>query len=356
MMNKRKVLFIIVIALAAIGLAACGAFQQTQQPTAMPPVRLTAAPTFPPTKAPSPTAAATLPQPTPTAYDPARQAVEDFFAALDEANYDAAAGMYSNFSLMVDGVTRGEAAEELKAQAARGEGPLNGRVLESRAFDERTNLVRVQYKTGAQPAEVVSEGVIGGPSAPGAQPSPTVTLASGSVDRTRQAEMVATNDARPTPTQAKITPTAAATPSAEEAQGYIDEWWAVRQESGQWRINRAKLIDYKTLDVPSQYTGGLTVKPRQITRYSDHLRLTMLVQNQSSGLIVLGQPNEVMATFLFGEEKIEAEQNRLVFAPLQSVPDAAIEVKGLYETYPDGVIIRQWKTVQEKPWFTFAFE
>ena len=136
----------------------------------------------------------------------------------------------------------------------------------------------------------------------------------------------------------------------------VDEWWPIRLESGQWRYNRNNLIDYQTLDVPVQTTAGLTVKPRQIARYTDHLRLTLLVQNQTNEAIVFGQPNEVMATFLFGDKPVETRNTRLIFEPHRSYPDTAIDLQGMYETFPDGIILRKWKGLQVKPWFEFRFE
>lgn len=332
-MNKRKYLFIVTIVLVTAWLAAaCGAFNPTAAPTALPPVRLTAAPTFPPTQPPRPTASATLPAPSPTPFEPPKQAVLDFFAALAAGDYDGAAALYSNFSLMVDGVTRGEAAAGLKARQGK---IASWKIVEIRAFDDRTSLVHVAYLGDSLSG--------GGAPAPTAAPRPTETLATGKVARTMQAELQQTATA------------IASTPAAEQPVS-VDEWWPVRLENGQWRINRGGLIDFQTLDVPAQTTAGLTVKPRQITRYSDHLTLTLLVQNQTGEAIVLGQPNEVMATFHFGDQPVEAEQTRLIFAGHQSYPNTAIQLKGLYETYPDGVTIRKWKSIKEKPWFEFKFQ
>lgn len=333
-MNKPKFLFITTILVTAWLAAACGAFNPTAAPTAVPPVRLTALPTFPPTRAPSPTPAATLPAPSPTPFDPAKQSVLDFFAALAARDYDSAAALYSNFSLMVGGVTRGEAAADLKAGGAK---VSSWSLSETRPIDERTTLVHVVYL-----GEPLGNPPGSGAPAPTASPQPTETLAAGKVARTMQAEL-------------QRTATAVAAARATEQPASVDEWWPVRLENGQWRINRGGIIDYQTLDVPAQTTAGLTVKPRQITRYSDHLTLTLLVQNQTNEAIVLGQPNEVMATFHFGDQPVEAEQARLIFAAHQSYPDTAIRLKGVFESYPDGVTIRKWKSVKEKPWFDFMF-
>lgn len=234
------------------------------------------------------------PPPTPTA-DPAVQAVQEYAAALQAGDFKAAAELLSNFSLLAAGMTRSEAGDELQARMAR-EQWSRFQVRGSRPFDARTTLVQVSYT-------------------------------------------VETTDPK----------------SGASAQAEVDELWPVRFETGKWRYNRANLIDFRTLDVPAQTTAGLTVKPRQLTRYTDRIRLTLLVQNRTNEPIVLGQPNEIMAVFLFGEEKVEAEKTRLIFDRLRSYPDVVIEVKGLYDKYPDGVVIRQWKNVNVSPWFTFHF-
>ena len=257
MNNRRFSLITLVILLSASLFVGCGSLQPTPVPTVLQPVRLTALPTFPPTAVPSATASPTPLMPSPTPLDPAKDTVYTFFARTSAGDYETAANLYSNFSLMVDEITRGEAAADLKEQALSGKSPSDGVVLESRSFDSRTHLVHVQYTTG-KPGKASA-------STPGAPPT------------------------------------------------HVDEWWPVRLENGQWRINRAKLIDFQTLDVPVQTTAGLTVKPRQLTRYSDHLRLILLVQNQSNEMIVLGQPNEVLAAFLFGDKTVEAENTRLFF-------------------------------------------
>ena len=152
-MSARTFSFIIVVLLFAAWLGAgCGAINPTQPATPLPPVRLTQPPTFAPTQAPSATASVTPLMPSPTPSDPALQTAQDFLAALEAGNTETAAGLYSNFSLMLDEITRGEAAAALKAQAARGETISAGQVLESRVFDERTHLVHVRYQRAGKAA------------------------------------------------------------------------------------------------------------------------------------------------------------------------------------------------------------
>jgi hypothetical protein len=269
------------------------------------------------------TAAATAPAPTPTApaaagvvgpsaaeKDPAVSAavetVSSYFQALEDGDFQAAAQLYSDFSLMIAGATRAEAALDLQGQMARGARWSELVVKDSRRFDARTVLVHVTYRLEAKDSAVTGAAV--------------------------------KNTAKPqgTPSQ-------------------MDELWPVRLENGRWLYNRANLIDYRVLDVPEQATGGLIVKPRQLARFSDHITLTLMVQNQTNEAIVMGQANEVMATFLFNGQKVEAVQKRMIFDRLRSSPQATIEVRGLFETYPDGVTLRQWKNYKVKPWFTFSF-
>ncbi len=251
---------------------------------------------------PTPEATATpLPLPTASATpqvsaDPAVKTVEDYFAALQAQDYQAAANLFSTFSLTVDGLTRGDGADELHNQMQAGTSWSGLQVQGTQTFDDKTILVHVSY---------------------------TLT----------------TQDAK----------------SGETTPTEMDELWPVRFENNQWRYNRANLIDFRTLSMPDQSTAGLRIKPLQLLRYTDHTRMTMMVQNTTNDLIVLGQSNEIMAAFLFAGQQVEAEKEQLVFERLRTYPLASIDVKGLYPTYPEGVIIRQWKNVQVAPWFTFRF-
>lgn len=234
---------------------------------------------------------------TPVPADPIQETVRTYFNALEAQDSQKAAAAFSNYSLMVNQVTRGEAAGQLQARFARGEQWSGLEVQETRPLDDLTTLVHVTYRL-----------------------------------------------------EGKNEQTGALEPVTR------DEWWPLRNENGQWFYNLDNLIDFRTLEVTEQTTGGLTIKPRQLTRYADRTILTLLVQNQTNESIVLGQQNEVLASFLFGEaEKVEAEPVQFIFQRLHSYPETELVIQGLFETYPDGVIIRQWKNVQVEPWYTFDF-
>jgi hypothetical protein len=297
--QPMKTLFQTLILLSFLFLlAACqGSPTPKPVPTSLPPANtpapaaLSTQPAV--TEAPTPTQTA-LPSAAPT-LDPAEQAIQEYAAALQAGDFRAAAALLSNFSLMVDEMTRSAASDELQLRMAR-EKWSGFQVKETRPFNEKTILVHVTYQ-------------------------------------------VETKDPK----------------TGQSSQAAVDELWPVRLEYGKWLYNRGNVIDYHTLDVLEHTTAGLTVKPRRLTRYSDRMRLTLLVQNQTNDPIVLGQTNEVMAAFLFGDQKVEAEKTQLIFDTLRSYPDTAIEVKGLFANYPDGVVIRQWKNIQVAPWFTFQF-
>lgn len=255
------------------------------------PVSESIEPTLAPTSAPSPTA----PAPSATPGDAlAVKTVQDYFAALQNGDAQSAANLLSNFSLVVDGITRGEAAGALRAQIAQGSRWSDLKIMDTRPFDDKTTLVHLTYQQTTRDPKT------------------------GQTTQTQQ-----------------------------------NEQWPLRLENGEWRYNRGNLIDFRTLQVTEQTTGGLTVKPRLLARYPDHIRLTLLVQNRSNDPIVLGQVNEVMAAFVFGGQTIEAEKTRFIFDRLRSYPNTAIDVKGLFTSYPDAVMIRQWKNVKAAPWFTF---
>lgn len=295
-MNKKLWPFFSLCLLLALSLSACQAVQSAGNVPATLPPTVTAVPTITPTFAPLPslTPRPTLP-PTPAATDLAEKTVQDFFAALEAGDMQEAANCYSSFSLMVEHLTRSEAADHLHAQYLQGTRWSDLALIENRAFDDQTLLVHVTYQ-------------------------------------------LATKDAK----------TEALTQTEQ------DEWWPLRQENGQWLYNRGNLIDYRTLEISEKTTGGLTVKPRRMERYTDSIRVTLLVQNHSNEPIVLGQVNEILATFLFNGDKVEAEKAQFVFDRLRSYPDTVLIVKGLYEDYPEELILRQWKNIEVQPWFTFS--
>ncbi len=287
-------------------------------PTQPPAIEATQAIPSPPASAATPPPASTaapaatdtqIPE---TSIDLALNTVRGYFAALQAGDFGTAASYLSDFSLVYAGMTRGDAANELQAQMAQGAAWSDLKVIDSQIFNDKTILVRVSFQ-------------------------------------------LASKDAK----------TGKVTQSARE------ELWPVRLELGEWRYNRDNLIDFHTLDVDPQTTAGLTVQPRRLARYSDHLRLTMLVQNSTNEAIVFGQSNEIMAAFVFPDPacqddsaasqagcsnyKVEAGQTRLFFDRLRSYPDAAIDVEGLFSSYPIGVELRRWKNSTTPPWFTFHF-
>jgi hypothetical protein len=256
---------------------------------------------------PSATAAATLASADSGAHEEAARAVaaaeseaaavaRAYFAALEADDFTSASTFYSDFSLMLAGNTRAEAALALQGQMAAGTKWSALEVKDTQWFNGKTPLVHLVYQKETKDAKT-----------------------------------------------GKIT------------QATVDELWPLRLENGQWRYNLGNLIDYLVLDVQEQTTAGLTVKPRQLTRYTDRVRLTLMVQNRTNEPIVLGQANEIMAAFTFSGQHLEAEKKQLIFDHLRSYPDITLEVKGLHINYPDGIIIRQWKGLKVAPWYTFKF-
>jgi hypothetical protein len=126
-------------------------------------------------------------------------------------------------------------------------------------------------------------------------------------------------------------------------------------ENNRWLVNRNNLIDFQSLAVDEQTMAGLRVRPVQMARYSDHMALTLLVQNTTNDTIVFGQTNEILAAFTFKDQTVEAVKNQMIFQRMHSYSDATIEVEGLFTSYPEQVIIRQWKNLKVAPWFDFKF-
>ncbi len=135
-----------------------------------------------------------------------------------------------------------------------------------------------------------------------------------------------------------------------------DEFWPMRLENGAWLYNWNNLIDFRTLTVAPQLTAGVTVMPTQMRRFTDHLDLILLFQNHTNQPVVFGQINEILATFTFRDQTVQANQQQIILNPLRSKPDVTLTLSGFYTTYPDSVVIRQWKNYNVPPWYTFNLQ
>jgi hypothetical protein len=297
-MKRATILGMIAVG-AALLLAACQGHPATV-PAVMPTETAQSAQALPVvvTAAAQPTATAvptTQPAETAAVSTGAEGTAQAYFTALANGDFESAAAQYSNFSLLAQGLTRSEAARALRSQQQKSAARWsNLQIVETRDWSEQTALVHVRYdleQTDAQTGK-----------------------------------------------------------SAATAQ---DEWWPLRKEAGVWRYNRLNLIDTRTLDVKEQTTNGLTIKPLQLNRYSDHISLITLVQNQTMDAITLGQTNEDLATFTIGGKPVAAQAAQWIFPRLRSDPDVEFVVKGLFDPFPDRVVIRQWKNLQVPPWFDF---
>jgi HlyD family secretion protein len=264
----------------------------TLSPVPLPAGTQASAPTA--TSTPEVTAAPALTA-TPAA-DPALQTAKDYFAALQNGDYKAAADLTSTFSLTVDGMTRGDGADELHNKMLAGTQWSDLKVLEAQIFSATTHLVHVTY---------------------------TLT----------------TKDAK----------------TGQSIQTSKDELWPVSLENKRWLYNRNNLIDFHSLTMSDQTMAGLVIHPTRLARYSDHMTLTLMVQNTTNETIVLGQTNEILAAFTFKDQTVEAVNKQMIFERLRTYSDATIEVKGLFTSYPDEVTIRQWKNLKVAPWYDFKF-
>jgi hypothetical protein len=299
-MMKKNFPPLLLLLTAAVILSACTAFAGGGQPAPQAQATVSTAtgrlPTDPPptaTARPLPTETATpLPM---TAL--AEQAAQDYFSAMQQGEFPQAASLLSNFSLMVFELTRGEAATLLASQYQDGAGWDGLEIVSSRQFSPNTVLVQVKYSS------------------------------------------VQTDQA-----------------TGEEAPADVEETWSLRLEDSHWRINLHQLIDFRSLDTPSQTTNGLTIKPVRAVRYTDRLAVYLLVQNRSSEVMVLGQANETLAALTFSGQTVPAEQTRFLLNPQRTLLDAQIEVRGFFESYPDGLEIRRWNNTNTPPWFVFALQ
>jgi hypothetical protein len=273
--------------------------------------RSTATPTLMPTVVEVPTETPTVISPT----APAEQAVQDYFAALASGDMSGASRLLSAFSLMQAKTTAGSVADQLAEQKLKGAAWSGLQIKDSQVFNDNTVLVHVQYQLAGAPAQ----GTV--------TPAPTATTAPAG-----QASTVTPGS--PSPTQ-------------------MDEVWPVRLEAGKWLVNWDKVIDFETLTAPVQQAYGLTIDPLKVTRYSDHLTLTLLVQNATNEAIVIGQVNQILATFHFGDQAVDAVNTRYIIDSMRSYSNIEITVPGLFNSYPDSVDLVKFKSFpNQKPWFT----
>ena len=259
--------------------------QATSLPTALPRATLRPRPSPLPSATPVPQIAQ------------AAQAAQDYFAALEQADFNAAVKRLSAFSLAVFNLSSGDAVAALQRLKTSGGKWSQLEVLDTRAFNDLTVLVHVRYQ------------------------------------------------------YASLDPK-----SKQVKTSARDELWPVRNESGVWRYNWGNLIDYRTLTTPAQTLSGITILPQQVMRYSDRIQLVMLMQNSTNQSFVFGQTNEILAQFHFGDLTIPAQKNQIILEPLRSTPDVAIDLPGLYTTYPDSVEIRKWINLNTPAWFTFELQ
>lgn len=262
--------------------------------------------TLEPTIADTPT-----PVPSPTSQTAAaEQAVTDYFAALQKGDYNGASQLVSAFSRMQAQITAGDLAAQLTKQGGTWS---DLKILDSQVFNDNTTLVHVQYQfTGS------------------VQPSGTPTV---------QAAPSATPAGTP----------AAATPTQK------DEVWPVRLEAGKWLYNWDNVIDFNTLTTPAQLYSGLTLEPLKVTRYSDHLTLTFLAQNATAEAIVIGQQNQILATFHFGSQTVNSVNTQYIIDAYRSYTNIDVTVPGLFKAYPDSIDLVKYKNFPtQKPWFTFT--
>jgi len=320
---KKKLTVLILLILAAILMTACQAISgraaSTNASGAAAPTVLEPSPTPQATAVKAATVESTAVEPKtqmlPTDDPAARveqdvtQAAEAYFNAVSTGNSESAADILSSFSLMVFQLTRGDAAEALQAQKIAGVRWADLQILEVQPFDDQTVLVHVSYSETGRAAET---------------------------------------------THASATPTPA--PAQTEAVETIEALWPMRLERGEWRYNWNNVIDFRTLDADAQTMSGITILPTQLTRYSDRIELSMLIQNRTNEVVVFGQVNETLGMFYFGDETVTTEKTQWILNPLRAVPSATLQIKGLFTDLPDKVEIRKWINYNVEPWYSFQMQ
>lgn len=295
-MKKQQVFSLFGVIILLVLLSACGARIRANAAGSSSAIQSTQAPSATPTEWLTPTL-----RPTPTATatplsesSKAVQVALDYFTALNKNDFEAASDLVSNFSLIAFNMTNGDAAAELHKKMVDGTRWSDLNVSDNQVFDDQTVLITVSY---------------------------TLT----------------TRDAK----------------TGQEQKGSVEERWPFRKEAGKWRYNWNNLVDFRTLQSDAQTINGITVLPLQVQRYTDHMDLVMLMQNRTNEALVFGQVNEILGTFHFGDQTVEANKTQIILNPLRSEPDVRLSLSGLFTKYPDSVEIRKWKNYQTKPWYVF---
>jgi hypothetical protein len=249
---------------------------------------------------PTPTPAPTdTPVPTPTAVttsDLAAGAAQKYFGFLQSGDFAAAAGMTSNLSRFAFKLTSSGIAAALTAEQQAGAAWSNFQVVGTQQFNATTTLVHVTYN-------------------------------------------LATKDAK----------------TGQVTQAAKDELWPIVLENSSWLYNWNNIIDFNTLTtVPYQAANGLTVTLLQVARYTDHMTLTLMAQNNSNDAIVIGSSSQILATFHFGGQSVDAASTQYVIDRLRGYSNIDVTVPGLFTSYPTSIDLIKYKNYPtEKPWFTF---
>ncbi|MBI9049945.1 MAG: hypothetical protein JEZ00_11030 [Anaerolineaceae bacterium] len=304
MMKKITTIYIAILILTAVLLSSCqpqpvpGEGTDTKDQPAATVVIKTEKPTATvvPTETTEPTETI---DPMQKNLDQAEEVVRSYFDAVSNGDSDQAAEYLSRFSLMVFEMTRDDAVSALQTQKVEGISWSALEVNNVEAFDDQSILISVAYVSTQPVAEAEGED------------------------------------------------------EASESSTPVQAVWVVRLENNEWLLNWNNLIDFKTMSAGADTVNGVTVLPTQILRYTDRIELVMLVQNRNNESVVFGQSNETLGTFYFGEKAVVAEKTQWVLNALRSSPGRVLEVKGLYEAYPDRIEIRKWNNYNVDPWYNF---
>ncbi len=250
----------------------------------------TPTPTPAPTDTPAPTATVV------TASDLAASAAQRYFGFLQSGDFTSAAGMTSNLSRFAFKLTSSGIAGLLTAQQQSGAAWSNFQIQGTQQFNATTYLVHVTYDLAAKDAK-----------------------------------------------------------TGQVSQAARDELWPIVLENGSWLYNWNNIIDFNTLTtVPYQQANGLTVTLLQLARYTDHMTLTIMAQNSSNDAIVIGSSSQILATFHFGGQSVDAASTQYVIDRLRGYSNIDVTVPGLFTSYPTSVDLIKFKNYPaEKPWFTF---
>ncbi|MCE7988042.1 MAG: hypothetical protein DYG89_43310 [Caldilinea sp. CFX5] len=132
---------------------------------------------------------------------------------------------------------------------------------------------------------------------------------------------------------------------AANARQSFQEWYPLRLEEGQWRVNCNGVIDQVLLNIQPQTLNQVSVQPTSIVRYLDKLRVYLNVDSTNERIVLWGAEKEPGAKCRFTNHTVDL----LVSVQIQpnSKKTFFLDFAGWFLDYPVAVELLQWMYVAD---------